>query len=76
MPQRKSVNKEGASSLSSTSEVEEIFFIFNARDEREPHSFIKFDPLYQQGCVKKWEIQELDMVHKERDDELLLTNKF
>ena len=76
MPERKAVDGQSSAGLSQTSDVEEIFFIFHARDETEPHQFIKYDPLYQQGCVKKWEIQELDMVHKERDDELLLTYKF
>lgn len=32
--------------MSSTAEMEEIFFIFHGRDEREPHSFIKNDPFY------------------------------
>ena len=76
MPKRESKTEEGAQQLAPSTEIEEIFFIFNARDEREPHQFIKYDPLYQQGCVKKWDIQELDMIHTERDDELVVTNKF
>ena len=29
----------------------EIFFLYHGRDEREPHSFIKHDSLYQAGIV-------------------------
>ena len=34
------------------------------------------DPLYNQGIVKDWHIEELDLIHKERDDELTITGKF
>ena len=51
-------------------------FLFNARDEREPHQFILDDPLYKEGVVDDWRIEELDITHKERDDELIITGKF
>ena len=54
----------------------EMFYIFNGRDEREPHDFIKGDPLYQQGYVDEWTIKELDLIHKERDDEIMLLGKY
>jgi len=54
----------------------ELFYIFNGRDEREPHNFLKSDALYQQGFVDNWQIKELDLVHKERDDELVLHGKY
>jgi hypothetical protein len=31
------------------------------------------DPLYIQGVVSEWRIRELDFVHKERDDELVVS---
>ena len=34
------------------------------------------DPLYSTGLVKEWHIEELDLIHKERDDELAITGKF
>ena len=55
---------------------DQIFFVFQGRDERDPHDFMKMDPIFQQGCVKEWQIVELDLEHKERDDELVLTGKF
>ena len=58
------------------SELDEIIFVFNARDEREPHQFIMTDPLYSEGIVKDWHISELDLIHRERDDELTITGKF
>ena len=63
---------EETTAMSSAAEMEEIFYIYNARDEREPHSFIKMDPFYQQGIVSDWDIKELDLIHKERDDELMV----
>ena len=53
-----------------------IFMIFNSRDEIEPHDFIKRDPLFQNDYVKDWTIKELDLIHAERDDELMLRNRF
>ena len=50
-----------------------MYFVFNGRDERDPHAFIKADPFYQQGIVQKWKITEMDLAHRERDDELVLT---
>ena len=49
-----------------------IFMIFNSKDEIEPHTFIHSDPLFQNGFVKDWYITELDLIHAERDDELVL----
>ena len=49
-----------------------IFMIFNSVDEREPYDFLQRDPIVQEGFVKDWEIKELDLVHAERDDELVL----
>ena len=51
---------------------ERMFFVFNGRDETEPHSFLMNDPLYLQGIIADWTIRELDFVHKERDDELVV----
>ena len=34
------------------------------------------DPFYVNGLVKDWEIKELDLIHAERDDELMLRQKF
>ena len=62
--------------VSHASDLDEIIFVFNARDEREPHQFIMADPLYCEGIVKDWHIDELDIIHKERDDELTITGKF
>ena len=50
----------------------EIFFVFNTKDERDPHDFMQRDPIVQSGFVRDWEIKELDLVHAERDDELVL----
>ena len=82
MPERKTADAEAeaegakASEVTQTSDLDEIFFLFNARDEREPHEFIKADPLYKEGVVKEWSINELDITHTERDDELIMTGKF
>ena len=53
-----------------------MFFVFHGRDERDPHSFIKSDPLFLNGIVKKWRITEMDLAHKERDDELVLHGQY
>ena len=50
----------------------QIYIVYNAKDEKEPYDYIYRDPLYQNGWVKDWEIKELDLVHAERDDELVL----
>ena len=67
---------ESAEVSSAVTSLDEIFFVFTARDEREPHQFIMDDPLYGQGVVKEWHIDELDLIHTERDDELTITGKF
>ena len=54
----------------------QIFMVWNAVDEREPHDFLMRDSLYQNGYVRDWTIQELDLVHAERDDELVLRQPF
>eukprot|EP00353_Schmidingerella_taraikaensis_P010932 CAMPEP_0185577828 /NCGR_PEP_ID=MMETSP0434-20130131/11140_1 /TAXON_ID=626734 ORGANISM="Favella taraikaensis, Strain Fe Narragansett Bay" /NCGR_SAMPLE_ID=MMETSP0434 /ASSEMBLY_ACC=CAM_ASM_000379 /LENGTH=36 /DNA_ID= /DNA_START= /DNA_END= /DNA_ORIENTATION= len=33
------------------------------------------DPLFAEGLIKEWSIEELDLIHKERDDELTITGK-
>ena len=68
--------EEPAAAVAQTNDLDEIFFVFNARDETEPYEFMKADPLYSEGIVKDWEIKELDIIHKERDDELTITGKF
>ena len=55
---------------------DEIYFVFNGKDERDPHSFVMTDQYYITGLVKSWEIKELDLVHAERDDELVVSTKF
>ena len=54
----------------------EIFFLYHARDEVEPHRFIKHDSLFQAGIVSKWHIKEMNLIHKERDDELVLHGQY
>eukprot|EP00347_Sterkiella_histriomuscorum_P001438 403372037 len=54
----------------------EIFFLYNTKDEREPHQFIMSDLYYQNGLVKQWEIKELDLMHAERDDEIMVSAKY
>jgi hypothetical protein len=66
----------GEVTLDTESQSPEIFFVFHGRDEREPHSFIKSDPLFQNGIVHKWNIKEMDLAHKERDDELVLHGQY
>jgi len=53
-----------------------MFFIFAGKDEREPHSFLHSDQYFVNGLVRSWEIKELDLVHAERDDELMVSTKF
>ena len=43
-PSAKEAAESGISS--DVSQIDEIFFIYNGRDEREPHQFIKDDPLF------------------------------
>jgi uncharacterized protein YciI len=54
----------------------EMFIIYNGKDERDPHGFMLKDPYYINGLVKEWEIKELDLIHAERDDELVIRDKF
>ena len=58
------------------SKLSEVFFVFNGRDERDPHGFIQDDPLFREGIVDKGEIKEIDFIHKERDDELVISGKY
>ena len=79
LPERSAGDDGGdsdAAHVSQTNEIDEIIFVFNARDEREPHEFIMADPLYSEGIVKEWDISELDIIHRDRDDELTITGKF
>ena len=62
-------NKEGNS-------FSEIFFLYRAKDERDPHSFIMGDQYYQNGLVKNWDIKEIDFIHSERDDEIMISSKY
>lgn len=50
--------------------------MYNAKDEREPHAFIMSDEYYQNGLVKSWDIKELDLVHADRDDEIMVSSKY
>ena len=76
LPEKESGPEADAAQVSQTNDLDEIIFVFNARDEREPHQFILADPLYNEGIVKEWRIEELDIIHNERDDELTITGKF
>lgn len=62
-------NKEGDS-------YSEIFFLYKAKDERDPHQFILSDQYFINGLVKNWEIKELDLIHAERDDEIMISSKY
>lgn len=57
-------------------DANELFFIYNGKDERDPHSFIMSDQYYINGLVKNWEIKEMDLIHAERDDELVVSAKY
>ena len=57
-------------------EVSEMFFVYKGRDERDPHEFVKRDPLFVNGLIKEWKITELDLVNAERDDELMIRDRF
>jgi hypothetical protein len=61
-----------------TSEIrhDEMYFVYHGKDERDPHTFIMTDQYYVNGLVKSWSIKELDLVHAERDDELIVSTKF
>ena len=48
----------------------------HSKDEKEPYSFIMNDAFYINGLVKEWNIEELDLIHAERDDELMIREKF
>ena len=39
-------NQENPGAVASVGEMSEMFFVYQGRDEREPHSFIKRDPLF------------------------------
>ena len=67
--------QEGTTAVAQASDLDEIIFVFNGRDERDPHRFIMDDPLFTEGVIKEWKIEELDLIHKERDDELTITGK-
>ena len=56
-------------------ETKDVFYIWHGKDEREPHSYLKMDPYFQAGLVKKWSIEELDLIHGERDDELMVMGR-
>jgi hypothetical protein len=77
-PQESVAVKESKSEQVSddVTKLSELLFVFNGRDERDPHGFMKDDPLYREGIVEKWEIKEIDFIHKDRDDELVISGKF
>ena len=56
--------------------LNEMYFIFNGKDERDPHTFVMSDQYYVNGLVKQYEIKELDLIHSERDDELVVSSKY
>ena len=37
---------------------------------------MKADPLVQQGVVDDWEIRELDLIHAEKDNELVVLQSY
>lgn len=53
-----------------------MYFIFNGKDERDPHQFVMNDQYFVNGLVKSWQIKELDLINAERDDELIVNNKY
>lgn len=57
-------------------EAGEMFFVYHGKDEREPHEFIMRDQYYVNGLVKQWDIKEMDLIHAERDDELVVSSKY
>lgn len=61
-------NKEGENS--------EMFFMYTAKDERDPHSFIMSDQYYINGLVKDWSIREIDFIQAERDNEIMVSAKY
>ena len=69
---------EGGSSLENpeSPQLDEMYFVFNGKDERDPHSFMTTDQYFINGLVKSWDIKELDLVHAERDDELMVSSKY
>lgn len=58
------------------SKVNELIFLFNARDERDPHGFMKDDPLWREGAIESWDIKEIDFVSKDRDNELVISGQY
>jgi len=50
--------------------------LYKAKDERDPHQFILSDQYFINGLVKNWEIKELDLIHAERDDEIMISSKY
>ena len=52
------------------------FVIMQGADEREPHSFVMRDPFYVNGLVKNWSITELDLLGKERENELTVYSRY
>jgi uncharacterized protein YciI len=53
-----------------------MFFVYHAKDERDPHSFIMSDQYFVNGLVKEWSIKELDLIHAERDNEIVVSAKY
>lgn len=53
-----------------------MFFVYTAKDERDPHKLIMTDEYYVNGLVKEWTIKELDLIHAERDNEIMISSKY
>ena len=56
--------------------ITEMYFVYHGKDERDPHQFIMEDQYFINGLVKSWDINEIDLIHAERDDELMVNSKF
>ena len=54
----------------------EMYFVYHGKDEKDPHQFVMSDQYFINGLIKNWEIKELDLIHAERDDELMVSSKY
>ena len=50
--------------------------LWTAKDQREPYHWVRSDPLYVEGHVRDFKIEELDLIEAERDDEITLYQKY
>jgi len=51
-------------------------FMFEGKDERLADQFMKSDPYYRNKLVKEYTIKEVELIEKQREDELALLYKF